>query len=63
MIAPASQFISLWKSSSLIQGAMALSSVAAIIYLSITGQPIPDILAAIVMAIIGFYFGTKQRLA
>lgn len=52
----------LWKSSSLIQGALALSTTGAIIYLSVTGQEVPETLTAIVMATVGFYFGTKSRL-
>lgn len=40
---------------------MALLSLGAIVYLAVTGNPIPDVLVGVVMAIIGFYFGTKER--
>jgi len=56
------KLLDLWKSSALIQGTLALATTGAIIYLAITGKPIPDTLIGIVMAIIGFYFGTKNRL-
>jgi len=55
------KLIDLWRTSSLIQGTLALTVTAAIIYLAIQGREIPDLLTAIVMAIIGFYFGAKNR--
>jgi len=57
----ATSIIDLWKSSSLIQGTMALTSLAAIVYLTVTGKPIPDVLVGVLMSIIGYYFGTKER--
>jgi len=59
---PAAKLLELWKTSSLIQGTMALAALAALIFLAVTGQPIPEILIGIVMTIIGFYFGTKKAL-
>ncbi len=56
------KLLDLWKSSALIQGTLALATTGAIIYLAVTGQDIPEILVGIVMAIIGFYFGAKNRL-
>lgn len=53
--------IDLWRSSTLIQGTMALAGFGTIVYLSITGQAIPEILAALVGTIVGFYFGTKKK--
>ena len=53
--------LDLWKSSALIQGIMALAGFGTICYLAIAGRAIPEILAALVGSIIGFYFGTKQR--
>lgn len=50
----------LWASSALIQGIMAVSSLGAIIFLAVQDKPIPDVLTAVVMAIIGFYFGQKN---
>jgi len=55
------RFVDLWKSSALIQGIMALGCTGAIIYLAVIGQEIPEVLVGIVMAIVGFYFGTKER--
>ncbi len=55
------QFVELFKSSAVIQGAMALSCTGAIIYLAITGTDVPEVLVGIVMATVGFYFGAKNR--
>lgn len=51
----------LWRSSALIQGTMALMGFGSLCYLALTGAPTPDILAALVGTIIGYYFGSKQR--
>jgi len=55
------KLIDLFKTSALIQGAMALAGFGVICYLAIAGRPIPEILAALVGTIVGFYFGTKTR--
>jgi len=55
------KFIDLFQSSALIQGTMALACTGAVIYLSIVGHDVPEVLVGIVMAIIGFYFGAKNR--
>jgi len=52
-----------FESSAVIQGAMALSCVGAIIYLAVVGREIPEVLVGIVMAVVGFYFGTKRSLS
>lgn len=52
-------FTELFLSSAIIQGLMALGAVGAVIYLAVAGQEIPEVLTGIVMAIIGFYFGSK----
>lgn len=57
----ATTLIELWRSSALIQGVLACTSLGAIVYLAVRGQPIPDVLIGVVMAIIGFYFGSKER--
>lgn len=57
----ATRLVQRWRSSDIIQGTMALLSLGAIVYLAIAGQPIPDVLVGVVMAIIGFYFGTKEH--
>lgn len=53
------KFLDLWKSSALIQGTMALSGFGVVCYLSIIGSDVPEIMAALVGTIIGYYFGTK----
>lgn len=55
------KLVDLFKTSALIQGLMALAGFGVICYLAVAGRPIPEILAALVGSIIGFYFGTKQR--
>jgi len=50
----------LWRSSALIQGAMALMGFGTICYLEIAGRESSQILAALVGSIVGFYFGTKK---
>lgn len=50
-----------WMTDTWIQGALALMSTGAIVYLACTGRIDPQILASIVMVIIGFYFGSKQK--
>jgi uncharacterized membrane protein YfcA len=45
--------------SNIISGVMALGLTGAVIYLAVTGQPIPDLLGAALTSIIGFFFGTK----
>jgi len=55
------KIIDLWKSSTLIQGTMALAGFGVICYLAVAGRPIPEILAALVGTIVGYYFGTKNK--
>jgi len=57
------KLIDLFKTSALIQGAMALAGFGVICYLAIVGRPIPEILAALVGTIVGYYFGTKTKQA
>lgn len=54
-------FTELFMSSTLIQGLMALGCVGAIIYLAVVGQPVPEVLVGLAMAIVGYYFGTKTQ--
>lgn len=53
----------LWRSSALIQGALALMFGATVCYLSIVERDVPGVLLALIGTIIGFYFGTKNRTA
>lgn len=52
-------FIDLWYESTIIQGAIALSSVGTVLYLYIVSKPVPDFLLTLIGTIIGFYFGSK----
>jgi len=56
------KLIDLFKTSARIQGAMALAGFGVICYLAVAGRPIPEILAALVGTIVGFYFGTKSKM-
>ena len=56
------KLIDLWKSSAIIQGALALMFGATVCYLAIAGRETPPVLIAMVGAIVGFYFGTKKRI-
>jgi hypothetical protein len=49
------------EKSTLVSGLIALGVVGAIIYLSITGQVIPDLLGNSALIIIGFFFGSKVQ--
>lgn len=48
-----------WTPALIIQGSMALSSLAAIIFLAVTSRTVPDVLAAVMIAIISFFFGQQ----
>lgn len=52
-------FSDLWYESTIIQGAIALSSVGTVLYLYIASKPVPDFLLTLIGTIIGFYFGSK----
>jgi len=56
------KILDLWKSSALIQGTLALMFGATICYLAIAGRDMPVILVGILGTIVGFYFGTKNRI-
>jgi len=55
------KFVDLWKSSTIVQGVMALAGFGVICYLAACERPVPEILAAMVGTMIGFYFGTKTQ--
>lgn len=57
------KLLDLFASSAIIQGTMALGALGAVIYLAVTGQDVPEVLVGVLMAIVGFYFGTKVTLA
>lgn len=53
------KLVELLRESVLVQATLAFISMAAVIYLAVTGQNIPEILVNAVMLILGFYFGSK----
>ena len=56
------KLVDLWKSSSLIQGTMALLVTVTICYMEATGKETSPVLVGLVATIVGFYFGTKNRI-
>ena len=55
------KFVDLFKTSALIQGAMALIVTVTICYMEVTGTKASPVLVALVATIVGFYFGAKNR--
>lgn len=53
--------LTMLEKSTLVSGLIALGVVGAIIYLSIIGQVIPDLLGNSALIIIGFFFGSKVQ--
>jgi hypothetical protein len=49
------------EKSTLVSGLIALAVVGAIVYLSIVGKPIPDLLGNTALIIVGFFFGSKVQ--
>ena len=54
-----SKFWEEFGKSNIISGLLALAVWAAIIYLSVAGQPVPEVLVSGGLAVIGFFFGSK----
>ena len=46
-----------WTPAQIIQALMAVSSLAAIIFLAVTERTVPDVLVALLSGISAFYFG------
>ena len=57
------RLLTMLEKSTLVSGFIALGITATIIYLSCTGQPIPDLLGNSALIIIGFFFGAKTQAA
>jgi len=53
----------LFKSSAVVQGAIALVVIGAVAYQVVTGQPANETLSAMATLILGYYFGTKTQQA
>lgn len=54
-------FWRLFEESIVVQALITLALVLATIYMLVTGQQIPDILASALMLVLGFYFGSKSQ--
>lgn len=54
------EFWNQFNKSTIMSGILALAVMCAVIYLAVTGQPIPDVLAASASVIIGFFFGARS---
>jgi hypothetical protein len=57
------KFWELLEESVIVQGLMTVGVWAAIIYMAICGKPVPEILTAGGMGILGFWFGSKSQMA
>jgi len=55
------RFWDLAEKSTIVSGFIAIGITAAIIYLAVAGQPIPDLLGNSALIIIGFFFGSKAQ--
>lgn len=54
-------FWKLLQESVIIQGVLTLALAGAVIYLSVVGQPVSDLLSSAFLLAIGFYFGSKSQ--
>jgi len=54
------EFWDQFNKSTIMSGVLALIVMTAVIYLAVTGQPIPDVLAASASVIVGFFFGARS---
>ena len=57
------RFAELLEQSVLVSGGIALMCVGTMCYLAAVGQPVPDILGQVVLAVVGFFFGSKVQQA
>lgn len=53
-------FWQLFRESVIIQGFITLACIGAMVYLTVTGQPVPEALSTVVYLVTGFYFGAKS---
>ena len=52
--------VPLLRESVLIQGTVTIVAILTVCYLAVTGQPVPDLLEAVLWLVLGFYFGAKS---
>lgn len=55
------KFWELLERSVIVQSLLALACLGAIVYLSVTGQDVPEVLVNGFLLILGFYFGSKVQ--
>jgi len=55
------RFWDLLERSVIVSGFIALGVLGAVVYLSVVGQPIPDLLGNAALIIVGFFFGAKTQ--
>lgn len=57
------KFLDLLGKSVIVSGLIALALVGTSCYLFATGQPVPDLLAALVTSVLGYFLGSKAESA
>jgi hypothetical protein len=57
------RFWDLFEKNVIISGVLAIGLGGAIVYLAVTGQPIPEILAGLTGTVIGYFFGSGKGTA
>lgn len=55
------KFWQLLQDSVITQAAITLCLIITVCYLEITGRPVSDLLGMALMAVLGFYFGSKSQ--
>ena len=55
------KFWELMEESVIVQASLSLGLGGAVIYLAVTGKPVPDLLSAMFGTVMGFWFGTKAQ--
>lgn len=56
-----SRFWDLLSQSVIVQGTVTLALIATVIFLAVTGQPIPELVSSATLLTLGFYFGSKSQ--
>ena len=56
------KFLDLLRESVIVQSTVTLALVITLCVMFVTGRPVPDLLAWITTAVIGFWFGSKTQL-
>ena len=48
------------RDSVIISGFISVVLVSAVVYLAVTGQPVPDVLTGALFTVVGFFFGSRK---